>query len=157
METRVSLKYFVNGWSKNKFYNTVARRAISHINYGHVLNVWEILKWTIWLSWFVLKSQFLFLACVFETFRKESVNSFELDPAHYLSTPVYIWDVLLKFTDVNLKLISDIEKYQFIERTIRDGISMNCKGYPEGKNKFLKPFDVNKLTSYIIYLDPNNL
>ena len=28
----------------------------------------------------------LLLACVFETFREESMNSFELDTAHYLST-----------------------------------------------------------------------
>ena len=37
-----------------------------------------------------LKVDCLLLACVFEPFRKESINAFELDPAHYLSTPVYI-------------------------------------------------------------------
>ena len=47
---------------------------------------------------------------MFETSRKESVNSFELDPAPYLSAPGYSWDVMLSLTDVNLKLISDIEK-----------------------------------------------
>ena len=47
---------------------------------------------------------------MFETFRKESINFFELDPAPYLSTPGYSWDVMLSFTDVDLKLISDIEK-----------------------------------------------
>ena len=49
------------------------------------------------------------MACMFETFMKESINSFELDPAHYLSTHCYIWDGMLRFNDVNLKLISDIE------------------------------------------------
>ena len=39
---------------------------------------------------------------------KEPINSFELDPAHYLSTPDHIWDSMLMFTDVNLKLASDI-------------------------------------------------
>ena len=34
-----------------------------------------------------LKVDVLLLTCVFETFRKESLNSFELDPAYYLSTP----------------------------------------------------------------------
>ena len=38
-----------------------------------------------------------------------------------------------------LRLISDIEKCQFIESTIRGGIPMNYKGYAEAKNKFLKP------------------
>ena len=52
----------------------------------------------------------------------ESINLFELDPTHYLSTPGYTWDAMLRFTDVNLKLISDIERYQFVESTIRGGI-----------------------------------
>ena len=34
-----------------------------------------------------LKVYVLLLACVFKTFRKESINFFELHPAHYLSTP----------------------------------------------------------------------
>ena len=63
---------------------------------------------------------------------------------------------MLRFTDVNLKLISDIEKYQFVESTIREGISMICKGYAEANNKFLKSCDANKPTSYNIYLDANS-
>ena len=67
-----------------------------------------------------LKVDVLSLTCVFETFRKESINSFELDPPFYLSTPGYSWDGMLRFTYVNLKLISDIEKYQLVESTIRN-------------------------------------
>ena len=64
---------------------------------------------------------------------------------------------MLRFTDVNLKLISDIEKYQFIESAITGGISMVCKGYAEVNNEFLKSYNANKPTSYIIYLDASNL
>ena len=46
------------------------------------------------------------------------------------------------------KLISDIEKYQFIKSIIGCGISMISKGYAEG---------LNKPTLYIIYLDASNL
>ena len=35
------------------------------------------------------------------------------------------------------------------------GLSMVCKGYTEGNNKFLKPYDAEKLTSFMI--DVNNL
>ena len=90
-------------------------------------------------------------------FWNESINSFEFDPAHYLSTPGDKGDVMLKFIDVNLKLISDIGKCQFIESSIRGGISMICKNYAEANNKFLKSYDANKCTWYIIYLDANNL
>ena len=104
-----------------------------------------------------LKVDVLLLVCVFETFRKESINSFELDPARYLSTPGYSWGAMLKFTDVTTKLVSDTEKYQFVERAIRGAISMICKGYLEANNKFLKSYDAKKPKSYIIYLDANNL
>ena len=67
-----------------------------------------------------LKVDVLSLVCVFETFRKESIKSFELHPAHHLCTPGYSWCAMLKFTDISLKLISDIEKYQFIESILKN-------------------------------------
>ena len=97
------------------------------------------------------------MACVFETFRKDFIKSLELDPAHYISAPKYSWDVMLKFTNVNSKLISDIAKGKFIETTRRGGVSMILKGYTEANNKFIKSYDANKPTSYIIYLDTDNL
>ena len=63
---------------------------------------------------------------------------------------------MLRFTVLNLKLISDIEKYQVIESTMRKDIPI-CKRYVEANNIFLKSYDTNKPTSYVIYLDANNL
>ena len=54
-----------------------------------------------------LKVDVLLLHCV----RNESINPFELDLVYYLSTLRYSQDAMLRFIDVNLKLISDIEKY----------------------------------------------
>ena len=104
-----------------------------------------------------LKIDVLLLISVFKTFRKESINYFELDPGYYLSTPDCSWNTVLRFADVNLKIISDIEKKQFIGSTIRVGISMIRKSYAEAYHKFLKAYDTNKPTWYIIYLDVNNL
>ena len=87
----------------------------------------------------------------------ESINSFELYLAHYLSTPGYSKNAMKRFTDVTLKLTLDIVKYQFIESTIRGDISMICKESPKASNNFLKSYYVNKPTSCIIYLDANNL
>ena len=49
------------------------------------------------------------MICYWLVCLKESINSFELDPAHYLSTPGYSWNTVLRFTDVNSKLVSGIE------------------------------------------------
>ena len=64
---------------------------------------------------------------------------------------------MLRFTDVNLELISGIEKYQFIETVIIGDISMICRVTVEANNKFLKSYHANKPVSYTIYLDANNV
>ena len=104
-----------------------------------------------------LKVDVLLLACGFETFRKESTNNFELDSAHYLSTLGYSWDVMLRFYDFNLKLISVIEKYQFMESTLRGCISVTFREYADASNKFSKSYYAKKSASYIMYLEANNL
>ena len=109
------------------------------------------------LSQFCLRVDVLLLACEFETFRKESMNSFELDFANYLSTLGYSWDAMLRFSDFNLRLISVIGKHQFIENSLRGCISVTIKEYAEVSNKFSKSYYAKKSTSYIIYLDANNL
>ena len=90
-----------------------------------------------------LKIYVLSLASVFSTFRRECLNFFQLDTAHYLSTPVYKWDAVLRFTDVNLK---DTKKHQLTENMTRGDISMICKDYVNDNYKFLKSY--NKSTSY---------
>ena len=69
-------------------------------------------------------------------------------------------------TGVRLKLISDMEKYQFNERMIRNGTYMISEFFVEFNNKLLKSYNSNKPKSYIIdannldvrrYLDANNI
>ena len=72
---------------------------------------------------FYLKCDVLLLADMFQNFKIKSINSFELDTAHYFSTPGYSWDAELIIKGANLELISDIEKNQFTESKIRRSIS----------------------------------
>ena len=74
-----------------------------------------------------------------------------------LSTPGYSCDTMRKFTDVNLKLISDIEKYHFIEKVIWGGISMICHGYVKNDNILLKSYYPTKAKTWIFGRDANNL
>ena len=67
-------------------------------NYKHVLNVWKSFNVNtikVYIDLY-LKFDVLLLAYVFETCRKESKNYFELDLAHYLSTPGCSWDTMLR-------------------------------------------------------------
>ena len=70
----------------------MTKHAISDQNYEHFVKVWKTFQMNTMKDYADLyqKVDVLLLACVFKTFRKESINSYELDLAHYLSTLVII-------------------------------------------------------------------
>ena len=72
----------------------MTKHAINDKNYEHFVKVWKTFQMNTMKDYVDLyqKVDALLLACVFKTFRKESLNSYELDLAHYLSTPVImVW------------------------------------------------------------------
>ena len=64
---------------------------------------------------------------------------------------------MLKMNDVKLEKIPDIDKYLFIEKGSRGGISCISKRYAKANNKYLSDYDSNKPSTFITYLDKNNL
>ena len=63
---------------------------------------------------------------------------------------------MLKITGVKLEKISDIDKYLFVEKELR-GFSSIAKRYAKANNKYMKDYDPKKLSTFISYLDMNNL
>ena len=88
-----------------------------------------------------LKRDVLLLADVFEKFIDTCLKFYGLDPCHYFSSPGLSWDAMLKMTGVKLEKISDIDKYLFIEKGLRGGISYIAKRYSEANNKYMKNYD----------------
>lgn len=97
------------------------------------------------------------LADVFENFRNTSIETYKIDPCHYVGTPSFGWDAMLLLTKVNLDLLQDSDMYQFFERGIRGGQSVIFEKYCKANNKYLSDFDENEKSVYISYLDANNL
>ena len=64
---------------------------------------------------------------------------------------------MLKMTGVKLEKISDIDKYFFIEKGIRGRISYIAKRYAKANNKYMNDYDPKKPSTFITYLDMNNL
>ena len=105
----------------------------------------------------ILKKDVLLLADVFEKLIDTCLKYYELDPCHYFSSPGLSWDAMLKMTNVKLEKISDIGKYLFIEKGSIGGISYIAKRYAKANNKYISDYDSKKLSTFIIYLDKNNL
>ena len=59
------------------------------------------------------------LADVFKNFRKMSLETYGLDPIHYYSLPGLSWDAMLKYTGVELELITDPDMHLMVERSMR--------------------------------------
>ena len=57
---------------------------------------------------------------------------------------------MLKMTDVKLEKISDIDKYSFIEKGLRGGISYIAKRYAKANNIYMNDYDPTKVNIYII-------
>ena len=93
----------------------------------------------------------------FEKFIATSLKYYGLDPCHYFSFYGLSWDAMLKMTGVKLEKISDIDKYLFIEKGFRVGISYIAKGYAKANNKYMNDYGPKKPSTFISYLDMNNL
>ena len=53
--------------------------------------------------------------------------------------------------------MSDIDKYLFIQKGLRGGISYIAKRYTRANNKYMNDYDPEKPSTFITYLDMNNL
>ena len=56
-----------------------------------------------------------------------------------------------------IRKILDIDKHLDIEKGLRGGISCIDKGYAKASNKYLNDYDPKKPSTFIKYLDINNL
>ena len=90
------------------------------------------------------KKDVLLLADVYEKFINTCLKYYGLDPCHYYSAPGLSWDAMLKMTGIELEKISDIDKYLFIEKGLRGGISYIAERHSKANNKYLNDYDPKK-------------
>ena len=85
------------------------------------------------------------------------MKHYNLDPAHYYTSPGLAWDACLKETGQDLQLLHDYDMLMMFEKGIRGGISHISKRYAEANNKYMKDYNPDEESTYIQYLDANNL
>ena len=63
-----------------------------------------------------LKTDIFLLADVFEKIINTCLEYYGLDPCHYFSSPGLSWDAMLKMTEIELGLISDIDSFYLLKK-----------------------------------------
>ena len=158
----------MNSWEKfnetsilarEAFYSELNLEDITDRDYEHVEKVWEAFKIRNRAEYHDLNVQCdtLLLADVFENFKDKCIEIYELDPAHFLSAPGLVLQACLKKTSVNLELLTDIDMLLMVEEGIRGGICHAIHRYAKANNKYMNNYDKNIESSYLMYLDANNL
>ena len=159
---------YIDGWdkfnekiipSKELFYSNLTLENISETDYAHANNVFK--KFNInnlgeYHDLYV-RSDTLLLADIFENFRQSCLKNYELDPAHFVSLPGFAWQACLKKTNVELELLTDYDIVLMVEEGIRGGICHAMQRYAKANNKYMNDYDRKMESSYIQYLDANNL
>ena len=97
------------------------------------------------------------LADVFEKFREKCNGIYGLNPFYFYSAPGLAWQACLKKTEVKLEVLTDHRMLLMIEEGIRRGMRQSTHRYAKANNKYMKNYDKSIESSYLMYLDANNL
>ena len=159
---------YMDSWEKfdektlpsiKNFYSNLNLENITNTDYEHAKKVWNTFKLKSlgeYHDLYVLTDTLL-LADVFENFRDLCLEIYGLDPCYFYTAPGLSLQAALKTTKQELQLLTDIDMLLMIESGIRGGICQPVKNYAKANNKYMKNFDKNIESSYIMYWDANNL
>ena len=147
------------------WYSRLNDSNISEGDFEHANKVWDAFGMKTMRDYhdLYLKTDTLLLADVFESFRDICLHHYKLDPAWYFTAPGLAWDACLKMTQVELELLHDQDMLLMVEKGIRGGVSMISTRFGRANNKYMtkdrdgEEYDPGKPSTYIPYLDANNL
>ena len=143
---------------KKAFYSEFNLEDITDKDYTYAQKVFEEFGLTNLGDYHDLyvQSDTLLLADVFGNLTKKCIEIYELDSAHFLSPPGLAWQACLKKTEVELEFLNDIDMLLMVEKGIRGATCHSIHTYAKANSKYMKNYDENIESSYLMYLDTNN-
>ena len=144
---------------KEEFFNDLTCQHITKDEYDFAQKVWDRFSCKTFQDYMeiYLLADCLLLCDVFENFRSNCLQQYNIDPCYYFCAPHFTFDAFLRHSSLTLELLSDINQYLFIIKGIRGGMSMVSKRHAVANNKYVEGYNSSKSSSFILYLDANNL
>ena len=99
----------------------------------------------------------MLLADMFETFRKNTLDKYKLDPAHFMTAPSLSWSACLKLTKVKLERLTDPDMSMFIDMSLIGGYSWVTNPFEKANHPQCTDYNRMLPLMWIFYMDANNL
>ena len=160
---------YINSWDRfneihlppiSVFHSNLNMSLISENDYQYAQRVWKEFGIHNLGDYhdLYLRTDVVLLANVFEAFRDTCLKHYKLDPAHFYKSPGLAWRACLKCTGIRLELLTDPDMLLMFERGIRGRITQAVHKYAAANNPYMgDKFNPNEDTTYLQYLDTNNL
>lgn len=144
---------------KEAFYSSLNQSGVSDDDYNRAQLVWKQMRIKTMKGYhdLYLKTDVLLLTDVMENFRAQMIRHYGLECYSYVSAPGMFWDAMLKKTDVKLELLNDVDMYLFMEDAKRGGMTQAVHRHAKANNPYMSSYKPTEKTSYLMYLDANNL
>ena len=143
---------------KNDFYSKLTLEDITDNDHNHAQKVFK--EYCTDMGDYhdlYVQTDTLLLADGFKKIRDKCIEIYGLDPSYFCSAPGLAWKQCLKKTDVKLYILTDYQMVLMIEKGIRGEICQSTHRYANANNKYMKNYDKSIESSYLTYLDANNL
>ena len=134
--------------------------SISEDDYQHAQKVWKEFGIRDLGDYhdLYLRMDVVLLSNMYEAFRDTYLRHYSPDPVHFYTSPGLAWKACSKHTRIKLELLTDPEMLLMFEQGIRGGITKAVRKYAAANNPYMgDKFDPNEDTTYLQYLDANNL
>jgi len=145
----------------NAYFNDLTNTPLSKEEYEYELQIFnnycDTFKDYLLLY---LKRDVLLLADIFNTYIRNNIKNFGIDPTNYITVSSYGYDMMKSlipydyietFDNDNFDIIADLKK------NIRGGLTMAVNRYAKANNKYMSSYNPNEESSFIQYLDANSL
>ena len=142
------------------FYSSLNMTNVSEDDYQHAQKVWKEFGIRNLGDYhdLYLQTDVILLVNMFEAFRNTCLEHYKLDPAHFYTSPGLARKACLMKTRVRLELLTNPDMLLMFEHGIRGGIMQAVHRYASANNKYMgSKFNLSKESSYLQYLDANNL
>ncbi|VVC44761.1 Ribonuclease H-like domain [Cinara cedri] len=150
---------YTDSWKKLEDEILPEKEQFYNAEYIHAKDAWNHFNCRTFgeYSDLYLKIDVMLLADVFENFRDICMTTYNLDPAYYYTAPGFSFGCMLKYTMVELELLSHYDMLLMFEKGIRGGLVQASMRYAKANNYTVPDYNRIKGHSWIIYQDCNNL